>query len=39
LDRAAGLPQALLTEGRHRLTVHDLATGTRAETWVDVRKL
>ena len=39
LDRATGLPQALLTEGRHRLTVHDLATGTRAETWVDVRKL
>lgn len=39
LDRAAGLPQALLTEGRHRLTVHDLATGTRAETWVEVRKL
>ena len=39
LDRATGLPQALLTEGRHRLTVHDLAKGTRAETWVDVRKL
>ena len=39
LDRATGLPQALLTEGRHRLTVHDLAKGTRAETWVEVRKL
>jgi penicillin-binding protein 1C len=38
-ERVAGEPQALLTEGRHQLTVRDAATGTRAETWVEVRRL
>ena len=38
-ERIAGQFRALLTEGRHRLTVRDTASGTRAETWVDVRKM
>ena len=38
-ERTAGQSRGLLTEGRHRLTVRDIATGSRAETWVEVRRL
>ena len=34
-----GQPQALLTEGRHQLSVHSPTTGARAVTWLVVRRL
>ena len=36
---ANGESQALLTEGRHRVTVLNPATGVHAETWLEVRRL
>ncbi len=39
LERHTAQSHALLTEGRHRLIVRDPATGSRAETWVEVRRL
>ncbi len=34
-----GRPYARLCEGRHELTARDLATGSKAETWIEVRRL
>jgi penicillin-binding protein 1C len=34
-----GDPFAVLTEGRHRLTVQDTITGEQLETWIEVKRL
>jgi penicillin-binding protein 1C len=36
LAREGGRQTALLSEGRHRLTVRDPLTNTQADTWIDV---
>jgi penicillin-binding protein 1C len=39
LREEQGVSYALLEPGRHDLSVHDLATGQRAGTWINVRQL
>jgi penicillin-binding protein 1C len=38
-DVSGGQTYAVVTEGKHRLSVRDIATGQRAETWIRVKSL